>query len=62
MENAECADIFVRIQEEPRPALQRQFAQFASSHMEKLIQIIMQEKRNGLRPKRSMKRSVINVE
>ena len=43
--------------EEKRPVLQRQSAQLAVSHMEKLIQVIIQEQRNGFRPKRSMKRS-----
>ena len=43
--------------EEKRLVLQRQSAQLAVSHMEKLIQVIIQEQRNGFRPKRSMKRS-----
>ena len=57
MELAASVDIFVSIQEELRPVLKRQSAQFASSHMEKLIQVSIQEQRNGLRPKRHMKRS-----
>ncbi len=43
--------------EEKRPVLQRQSAQLVVMNMEKLIQVIIQEKRNGLRPKRHMKRS-----
>ena len=48
-------------QEEPRPVSQRQSAQFASSHMEKLIQVIIQEQRNGLRQQRNIKRSGVAV-
>ncbi len=44
-------------QEEKRLVPKRQSAQFAISYMEKLIQVIIQEKRNGFRPKRHMKRS-----
>ena len=49
-------------QEEPRLVKILLSVIFASSHMEKLIQIIMQEQRNGLRLQRNTKRSVINVE
>ena len=56
-ELAKSVSIFVSIQEELRPVLKRQSAQFASSHMEKLIQVIIQEKRNGLRQQRNIKRS-----
>ena len=48
-------------QEEPRLVLKRQFAQFASSHMEKLIQVSIQEQRNGLRQQRNIKRSGVAV-
>ena len=60
-ELAKSVSIFVSIQEELRPVLKRQSAQFASSHMEKLIQVIIQEKRNGLRQQRNMKRSGVAV-
>ena len=44
-------------QEEPRLVKILLSVIFVISHMEKLIQRIMQEQRNGLRPKRHMKRS-----